>query len=481
MPEIWNFTAQDPYEAMQAGMAQARANKLNDIKVAQEVNAFKQTQTLNTLMKSAIDPVTGKIDANKLAIGMANAGFGAAVPGMQKEYAGLQEAQSKAAKEQADASSAQTKAFTDRMTQWRQLLPDDPARAAAWMRAVHQDNVIGPELGKIGTVDDAIAKIPTDPKQYAKWKEQMVFAADEAVKRSTMTATEAATAATAARNATTAEGQLAVAQQRESRLATEAKAAEDQSIMGHDALVNAATRYNIDGTLPPLGMGKAGAKTRGAILDMAAELAKGIDPTDQRIRQISTKANSSALADLSKREAQVGAFERNFVRNADIVEKMSTKMDQSGSPIIQKWINAGKKKVGGDPEIAALDVAIKAVVNEYGKIVSGSMGNTAVAQSEIKRMEDLLNNANTTEQVIAILNTMRQETNNRMTGFKEEKDRLRGDISAKPAAAATAPPAPAAPPAAVPGGIVNVKTVEEARNLAPGTQFRTPDGRIKVR
>lgn len=221
MPEIWNFTAQDPYEAMQAGMAQARSNKLNDIKVAQELNAFKKTQTLNALMKSAIDPATGKIDANKLALGMVDAGFGEAVPGLQKEYAGLQEAQSKAAKEQADALSSETKAFTDRWSQWRQLLPDDPARAPAWMRAVHQDNVIGPNLEKIGTVDDAIAKIPTDPKQYAKWREQMVFAADEAVKRSTMTATEAAAAATAAKNAESSAIQARASAAREKRLGDE--------------------------------------------------------------------------------------------------------------------------------------------------------------------------------------------------------------------------------------------------------------------
>lgn len=46
-------------------------------------------------------------------------------------------------------------------------------------------------------------------------------------------------------------------------------------------------------------------------------------------------------------------------------------------------------------------------------------------------------------------------------------------------------PQQAAPPAAaerpVAGQIVNVKTVEEARKLAPGTRFRTPDGRVKVR
>lgn len=225
MPEMWNFTAADPYEAMQAGMAQARSNKLNDIKVAQELNAFKKTQTLNALMKSAIDPITGKIDANKLALGMVDAGFGEAVPGLQKEYAGLQEAQGKAAKERADASSAETKAMTDRWTQWRQLLPDDPIKASAWMRAVHQDNVIGPKLEQIGTVDDAIAKIPTDPKQYAKWREKMVFAADEEIKRNTMTATEAAAAATAAKNAESSAAQARASTARESRLAAEESSA----------------------------------------------------------------------------------------------------------------------------------------------------------------------------------------------------------------------------------------------------------------
>lgn len=323
------------------------------------------------------------------------------------------------------------------------LDPNDPAvgqKLVSWHLSNHANPILGPRLNQMGVTTEQSMQAIGDAVQRGPQ------AVASLLGRMQMGAKDFAAAEVSRRNAATSEGNLAVSQQREARLAAQDKSLEDQSVLGHDALVNAATRYNIDGTMPPLGMGKAGAKTRGAILDMAAELAKGTDPADQRLRQISTKANTSALADLSKREAQVGAFERNFVRNADIVEKMSTKMDQSGSPIIQKWINAGKKKVGGDPDIAALDVAIKAVVNEYGKIVSGSMGNTAVAQSEIKRMEDLLNNANTTEQVIAILNTMRQETDNRMVGFKEEKSRLRGDISGKPAAAgAAAPAAPAAP------------------------------------
>jgi hypothetical protein len=45
-------------------------------------------------------------------------------------------------------------------------------------------------------------------------------------------------------------------------------------------------------------------------------------------------------------------------------------------------------------------------------------------------------------------------------------------------------PAPAPSPSGAPAatdGIVNVKTVDEARALPKGTRFRTPDGRIKVR
>jgi hypothetical protein len=448
MPEVWNIGGEDPYTAMQVGMENARKNRLADMDLAQKIRAEAQNKALNELMKTAVDPVTGKVDINRLAGGMATGGYGQAVPGLLKEYAGLREAQGKA-----DEQSG--KAVIERMKMYRDLLPNDPAKAASWARAAHNDTVIGPYLGQIGSVEDTIAKIPTDPKEYQNWYNQMGLSVDDAIKRSTMTAAEAATKATAERNAATSEGQLAVAQgnlavnqQRERRLASQDATLEGASILGHDALVNAATRYNIDGTLPPLGMGKAGATTRGAILDMAAQLAKGTDPSDQRLRQISNKANSSALIDLSKREAQVGSFERNFTKNADQVLKFSSKLDQNGSPIVQKWINAGKKRIAGDPDIAAFDVAIKAVVNEYTKIVSGSMGNTAIAQSEIRRVEDLLNNAQTMDQVNAVVEQMRTETENRMAGFKEEKDRLRGDISGKtetssalPNASTNAPPA----------------------------------------
>lgn len=197
-----------------------------------------------------------------------------------------------------------------------------------------------------------------------------------------------------------------------------------------DAITSNANRFLVDGTLPA-GISKA---DRAAILNRAAAIAKeaGINP--DRVSQLENKANASALAQLSKTETMVGAFERNFVKNVKIVENLNNKRDSTGVPLLQKWINVGKKAVTGDPDLAALNVAIKAVVNEYGKIVSGSMGNTAVAVSEIKRMEDLLNSAQNPADVIAVLNTMKAETQNRMLGFKEQRAELTGAMRSSTAA-----------------------------------------------
>jgi hypothetical protein len=219
--------------------------------------------------------------------------------------------------------------------------------------------------------------------------------------------------------------------------------------MSHDAMLNAAARYNIDGSMPGLGMGKNANIVKMAILDMAALLNKGVDPSDQRVRQLSNKANAGALGALTKQENLVGAFERNFTKNADLALGLNDKRDHSGVPLAQKWINAGRKALSGDPDLRQFDIAIKSVVNEYGKIISGSMGNTALAQGEIKRMEDKLASAQTPAEVASVISFMKQETANRMAGFKEQKGQLTGEISGRPPATAT--PATATPAAS--GGV----------------------------
>jgi hypothetical protein len=209
-----------------------------------------------------------------------------------------------------------------------------------------------------------------------------------------------------------------------------------------EAISNAASRYNIDGTLPPMGMGKTSAMARSAILNEAAVQAgnSGLSGDEQRIQQIGNKANSASLSKLQQSQSMVGAFEKNFNKNADLALGLSDKVGNTGVPIINQWINVGKRTVAGDPALSAYDLSIKATVNEYSKIISGSMGNTAMAESEVKKVESLLSSAQTPEQVKSVINMMKTETQNRMQGYEDQKAELRASMrSGKPAATQPAP------------------------------------------
>lgn len=202
---------------------------------------------------------------------------------------------------------------------------------------------------------------------------------------------------------------------------------QDMGALTKDAVEMAADRYRIDGTLPSnLGRGTQGSRNTALILGRAAEKAKesGDDGEAARLRQIANKASSTALGQLSKQEAMVGAFEKNFNKNVDLAIEQSKKVDRTGVPVINRWLLAGKKNIGGDPDVAVLDTAIKASVNEYTKIISGAMGNAAMAEGEIKKVEGLLSSASTDRQVIAVLNFMKKETGNRMTSFADQKAEL---------------------------------------------------------
>jgi hypothetical protein len=199
---------------------------------------------------------------------------------------------------------------------------------------------------------------------------------------------------------------------------------DSQGMLTPEAIKNAADRYNVDGTLPPMGMGKNGAIGRSQILNQAANDAG----TDQRVTQLTNKANTAALSKLQQSQTMIGAFERNFHKNADLLLEKSKEYSETGSPILNKGVNAFRRNITGNPDLASMDILNKSVMNEYAKIISGSMGNTAVAEGEIKKAEALLNSASTHKQREEVIKTMFAETENRMKGMDEEKAILRNSM-----------------------------------------------------
>ena len=335
-----------------------------------------------------------------------------------------------------------------------------PQQMLDWAREGVNDKAV--TMTGAGNIEQTLQQ---DPTQFAALKQQLLDTgvsikdkfvqgqetARSAANNATSVSTNAATNATSrANNASTQAGENARASAGRAQALTiaginpDGSVKEDGGLLNPASVANAAARYNMDGTLPPnLGRGAQGPRQTAMILNEAAgqAAARGDSPEAQRIQQLANKSSAMALNKLSGQEAIVGAAEKNFTANANMVSGLVAKVDNTGVPILNKWINAGKRSVTGDPNISALDANVKATVNEYAKIVGGGTGGGATAQGEISKIEGLLSAAQTPQQVESVLNVMRQETANRMQSFKDQKAELTGSM--RPTKAATTAPATA--------------------------------------
>lgn len=215
--------------------------------------------------------------------------------------------------------------------------------------------------------------------------------------------------------------------------------------------LEAGYRYFSDGTLPPnMGRGMQGSAQATNIRNIAAQISQnlGVAPEDVRANQLAFKGSGTAVTQLLRREAQIGANVKNFDFNADQVLQLSNKVDRTGTPIINGWLNAGRRAVSGDPQISAFDVAVKTTVNEFAQIVGGTTAG-ATTEGEKQKAEKLLSAAQTPQQIVSVINQMRIESQNRMKSFADQKKQvLSGMRAGAPITPATS--APSAAPGATP-------------------------------
>lgn len=195
-------------------------------------------------------------------------------------------------------------------------------------------------------------------------------------------------------------------EQERTNLAAGRDAVGGASGLSDDAITAAAARYNVDGTLPPMGMGRAGMSLRTEILNRAAKLAAGQDPTAQREGQLTRKAAASARSALERTANNIQLAEKTALGSAEMVEKASANYKRSDSPLINRGINAYRSDVAGDPNYQKYANDIATFKNEYVKVMTGSGQATDAARNEADHM---INPAMSHEQILAGISEMKKE------------------------------------------------------------------------
>lgn len=245
-------------------------------------------------------------------------------------------------------------------------------------------------------------------------------------------------------------------------------AAGGTSSLSDDAAYNAAIRYNATGTMPTLG-GNAAIEDRRKILQFAANISMnsgwappswsaegspGATPSQHPtaaqatapiVTAATTKANTAALGDMSKRTAVADASEQTAAANLKLAQHYLTNTDQTGSPLINSVLNKFKSGVLGDPDVSAYTNALTTAANEYARVVSMATGAQGITDAARREGQALFNPNLGPDQIAANIKVALKEMTNRTGSMHTQIHLLQQGIGS---GSSTAPPTDLAAPAA---------------------------------
>lgn len=142
-------------------------NRLADLAFADKERERQGENALSQLIAQNADP-------QAVFTGLAAQGFG-------KQALSYQDVIAKRAKAQADLQKVQQEAAAAATKFHRERLADvtDPASARNWLASQYADPAIKDIIARGGSLDEAVARIPQDPKGFADWLERQAVGMDK--------------------------------------------------------------------------------------------------------------------------------------------------------------------------------------------------------------------------------------------------------------------------------------------------------------
>lgn len=225
--------------------------------------------------------------------------------------------------------------------------------------------------------------------------------------------------------------------------------------------------------------GQSGQNARIAINKAITQLKKdtGMSDADFVRARVAAKAATANLTTLTKQQSQVAAAEELAHANGDRLLQLFDLVDQTGIPLIEGFTRSARAKAGG-VDAAELRSVLTAFQTEVARILSGNPNMTGVVSDSLRQeIQHMAPGNMSTDQAKRIINRLYTEMAIRQNAINDQitKSGNAAVVGGQPT------PAPAPSPTASATGPVRVNTPQEAMALPSGTQFITPDGRMKVR
>lgn len=207
--------------------------------------------------------------------------------------------------------------------------------------------------------------------------------------------------------------------------------------IGADAVDAAAARYNIDGTLPPMGIGKQGTAGRSKILNRAAELQKaaGVAPDDQRWAQLDAKARAGALTQVTKDLAAIRPYKEMLDKNADIAIDLAGKILKTNVALVNKPITWIAQNMTSSPDVAEFVAQNHFVTTEAARVLSNPRLVGQLTDTAVREMKSVIDGNAPLGSYVRVLQRIKSDGTNRTEAMEKERRGLLKATKEDPAGA----------------------------------------------
>lgn len=137
-------------------------------------------------------------------------------------------------------------------------------------------------------------------------------------------------------------------------------------------------------------------------------------------------ANKAALVQQQKMYDSASAFLATADRNSSLLEGTLKKIPDIGSPVFNKPLRAFELSVAGDPNLSQFATYLTSVQNEYAKIITNPNLVGQLTDQSRREAQTLLDPEATVPQIIASVQALRKEGNNRLQSVGEQIQTIRG-------------------------------------------------------
>lgn len=227
----------------------------------------------------------------------------------------------------------------------------------------------------------------------------------------------------------------------------------------------------------------------------ALNLARKINPEfrrdwalrDAQTKQMEDRARIGAFrADISRLQQDLSGLRRlvpKNVKDMDYLIELAKKTNKSGIPVLQRWINAGKRNVEGDTDVTQFNTQLEAFRRDAGQILTSFGGGgrgqyTVYAQ---RHMQEFLTGGETPQQLEAVSATLKRDYENLLVPTVNELNHVMQEAYGDKYIPENADDILATLRGSSPENLPRPTSMDEARKLPPGTKFIDPSGKVRTR